>query len=210
MKLTHLLRLPLILAALSASALADYSWNFGQASGSAGAVDAPDASGSATLVFASGTGVVADASAPGGSALVFDGTQKDPGQTARALESFPAIEISLKFKPGATGPDAQTLVSVSASYEIRYNRKRGHLEFIVFHPEKKFVIVQNKIAPGAWNDVKAVFRDGKLALTVGTVTKEAALPAGVAIDPKGTRLRIGRQGDRIFVGALADLSIKAP
>lgn len=208
MKLPKLLLLPAALAALSLSAFADYAWDFSKASSSGGAVDAPDASGNATLAFANGASIADDAAAPSGKILVLDGTQENPGQTARAVEAFPSVEIKLKLKPAGTGPDRQTILAFGNAYELRYNTK-GNLEFIVFHPEKKFTIAQVKVPAGQWTDVKATYQGGKVVLTAGKATKEAVLPAGIDIEAKGTRIRVGRQGERAFVGAIAELSFKA-
>ncbi len=208
MNLPRLLLAPVACLTLATAAFADYTWDFSQATGSNGAVDAPEATGVHTLAFATGAQIADDAGAPKGKALVLDGTQKDPGQTPRALEAFPSVEIRLKLKPAGSGPDRQTLVAFGNAYEIRYTTK-GVLEFIVFHPEKKFTIAQVKVPANQWTDVKATYQGGKLVLTAGKATKEATLPAGIDIEAKGTRLRVGRQGDRAFVGSIAELSIKA-
>lgn len=207
MKLPKLLLVPAALAAFTLTAFADYTWDFSKATGSGGAVDASDASGNAVLAFANGA-TIADDAALGTKVLVLDGNQENPGQTARAVEAFPSVELKLKFKAAGNGPDRQTLVAFGNAYEIRYYTK-GVLEFIVFHPEKKFTIARVNIAANQWHDVKATYQGGKVVLTVGKNTKEATLPAGIDIEPKGTKIRVGRQGDRAFIGSIAELSFKA-
>jgi hypothetical protein len=120
------------------------------------------------------------------------------------------VAIALRFKPSGQGPDRQTVVAFGNAYELRYVPKNQRLEFIVFTSDRKFTIAQVRAAAGAWHDVQAVFRDGRLRLAVGKDVKEAALPAGVTIDARGTRIRVGRQGDRAFAGSLASLAIAAP
>jgi hypothetical protein len=204
------LLLPLLFVAGAAFAQATYSWDFSKSTGTGGAAETPDASGQFALVFASGATVAADAGSPGGQALVLDGSQAEPGQTARATAPWPGASIALRFKPSGQGPERQTIVAFGNAYELRYVTKGQRLEFIVFTADRKFTITQIRAAAGAWHDVRAVFADGRLRLTVGKDVKEAALPAGVTIDARGTRVRVGRQGDRAFAGSLASLTIAAP
>jgi len=204
MKLHHLLLTSAAFAAATLTTLADYSWDFAAASGSGGSAEVAETSGTFPLVFATGASVTTDA---GKNVLTLSGEQTDAGQTARALPVFPSVEINLKFKPSGQGPDRQTLVVFGNAYELRYTT-RGNLEFIVFHPEKKFTIAQVKAPAGQWHDVKATYQGGKLTLTLGKTTVEKSLPAGIDIEGKGTRLRVGRQGDRAFAGSIASLSIK--
>lgn len=204
MKLHRLLLSTAALAAASLTALADYSWDFSAATGSGGSAEVPESSGTFPLVFATGASVATDA---GKNVLTLSGEQAEPGQTARALPVFPSAEIKLKFKPSGQGPDRQTLVVFGNAYELRYTT-RGNLEFIVFHPEKKFTIAQVKATAGQWHDVTATYKSGKLTLTVGKTTVEKSLPAGIDIEGKGTRLRVARQGERAFAGSIASLTIK--
>jgi hypothetical protein len=204
MKLPKLLLTSAAFAAASLTALAEFSWDFAAASGSGGSAEVAETSGTFPLVFATGASVTADA---GKNVLDLSGDQAEAGQTARALPAFPSVEINLKFKPTGKGADRQTLVAFGNAYELRYNT-RGNLEFIVFHPEKKFTIAQVKVAPGQWHEVKATYQGGKVTLSLGKTTVEKSLPAGIDIEAKGTRLRVGRQGDRAFAGSIASLSIK--
>lgn len=204
MKLHRLLLTTAAFAAASLTALAEYSWDFSAATGSGGSAEVPESSGTFPLVFATGATVTTDA---GKNVLTFSGEQAEAGQTARALPAFPSAEINLKFKPTGQGAERQTLIVFGNAYELRYTT-RGNLEFIVFHPERKFTIAQAKVAAGQWHEVKATYQAGKLTLSVGKTNVEKSLPAGVDIEAKGTRLRVARQGERAFSGSIASLTIK--
>jgi predicted small integral membrane protein len=203
-------RLLLAAAAFIATSLttfANLAWDFSTARAQNGAIEVPDSSGNFTLAFATGASVGEDG---GARVLVLDGSQKGPGITTRATASFPDVQINLRFKGTGRGGDRQTLLRWGVAYELRYLAQRGALEFIVYYPPNKFTSVQVNAPAGQWHDARATFVGDKLALQVGKNVKETRLPAGSMPEVKGTLVRVGHQGDRLFVGALAALSINAP
>jgi hypothetical protein len=218
MKTKKLLLSAVLSAALSVSAFAQQNkgptaWVFSKATVTKQGVEVPPTSGAVNvLTFPAGATVASDAEAPGGKAVVLDGTQTVAGTPLRILNPMDAFLIKVNFKPAPTGADRQTLLRL-ASTELRFNRLQQQLEFIVWHgdpAEQKFVNVLAPVKPGAWNAVTANYEAGKLTLTVGKVTNTVSLPTGAVIFAAPASVRVGFANERPFSGSIAEISISTP
>ncbi len=188
-----------------------YAWDFSEAKSAKGYVDVFDSIDGNTISFKEGTALLGDPAVRGGKVVVFDGTQTAPALSLKNIPALNAIEFKLRFKASAeTSAGLQTIMSLHGTYELRYNKERENLEFIVMYPENKYVIVRVPAPAGVWHQALATFKEGKLSLVVGMTSKEEMLPAGSAINARPAYLRVGRMGDRPFTGSIAEFSIGTP
>lgn len=215
MKLSSLLLLSAAaFSSLSAPAIAEdlYSWDFSEANEARpGFVDVPDTVLDNTLTFPAGAKLVADPEVRGGKAVAFDGSQTEAARTAKTIPPQSAVLIKMRCKPSTeAGESAQTIMSLNATYELRYLKDRRLIEFIVLYPPKRYFQVRAPIVPGEWNQVLASYQDGKLSLVVGLVSKEGMMPADAVTNPQPAHMRVGLVGDRAFVGSIAELTVGTP
>ncbi|MBC8038976.1 MAG: hypothetical protein H7Y06_00370 [Opitutaceae bacterium] len=188
-----------------------HSFNFAKATVAPTYVAVNDSEGGANLLFLSGCKLSPDAEAPGGNALVFDGAATEPGISQRVIPGLETVQFKLRFKPSETGAPLQTLVALNATYELRYNRDKSALEFIILYPEKKYTYLRADVPAGIWSQAQATYKDRKLTLIVGLARKEIMLPEGAVLAPVPTTLRVARTAtERPFTGSISELSISTP
>ncbi len=210
----NLLRLSL-LAALFTTAVSSvfaqgavlHSWDFAKASGASGYATVPALVGGLALNFQNGATIENDAS-EGRTVVKLDGTQTEPGRTNRNLEPLNSVHIRVRFMPTLSGELLQTVVTLGGIYELRYNRERSSIEFIVNSPpDKKYFIIRADVSAEVWNQAVATYKDGKLTLAVGLARKDGALPPDLKPVSIPTSVRIGLVGPRPFVGSISELVI---
>lgn len=206
----------LLLAALSlaTSLLAQgaqlFSWDFSQAYAVGTSVEAPESASGPAIRFLDGAFLAKDPDEQNRQVLVLNGAQTDWGRSSRNIDPLDAIQLRLRFKPDLQGSPLQTLVSVCGAYELRYNRGRERLEFIVHLPDKKFRMATADVSAGIWNQAVATYRDGRLLLVVGMSRGENTLPDDLRPAPINTSVRIGLVGERPFTGSLSEFTISTP
>lgn len=208
--------LPLLLAgafsALAAAANGGVirSWNFSEAIAAGEIVSVPETAGGPALQFRSGASVAVDQDEGGRRVVVLGGAQADPGRTAGKLDPMPEVQARVRFRPASTGAPLQTIVAFGGCYELRYNRERSRVEFIVFYPEKKYFTVHAPVSPDIWNQATATFKDGKLTLLVGMSRSEDVLPPEAVPGHLETTVRVGLVGERAFVGSISEIVLSVP
>jgi hypothetical protein len=190
------------------------TWDFSQAVEFQDVIEIPDETGTNALSFKGGGAKRADdPDAPGGKVVQFDGTQTSPAFTRRTIDPLRSLEIKVRFKPLDQGPPLQTLVSLNAAYELRINREKNQLEFIVLSvADKKYHVLRGEHMSDVWNVATATYRDGKLTLRVGLSLKDGELPAGFAFTPQPARMQVSSNmpASRQFVGSISELSVATP
>lgn len=210
----RLLRLPL-LAAFFASAVSSvfaqgavlHSWDFSKAVGDSGYASVPALVGDLAINFQNGAKVENDPN-EGRKVITLDGTQTEPGRTNRNLNPLESVMIKVRFKPNTGGAPLQTVVTLGGIYEIRYDRDRSSVEFIVNSPpDKKYFIIRADVSVDVWNQAIATYKDGKLTLAVGVARKEGVLPPDLKPVSIPTSVRIGLVGSRPFFGSISELVI---
>ncbi len=208
----HRLLSLLVLVMLAATAHAGVirSWNFSDAITAGEIVSVPETAGGPALQFRSGASVAVDPDEGGRRVVVLGGAQADPGRTLGKIEPLPEIQARVRFRPASTGPALQTIVAFGGCYELRYNRERSRIEFIVFYPEKKYFTVHAPVSPDIWNQATATFKDRKLTLAVGMSRAEDVLPPEAAPGHLETTVRIGLVGERAFVGSISEIVLSTP
>lgn len=201
-------------AVFCAPRLLAQTWNFSKALEIRGEIEIPDDTGANALSFkGGGARLVDDPDAPGGKVVQLDGTQTAPAFTRRTMDPHQAVEIKVRFKPLDQGPPLQTLVSLNAAYELRINREKNQLEFIVLSvADKKYHVLRGEHLSDVWNVATATYRDGKLTLRVGLSLKEGELPAGFVFTPQPARMQVSSNmpASRQFVGSISELSVATP
>jgi hypothetical protein len=208
------LRLPLFVALFvtaASSVLAQgavlYSWDFSKTSGGSGYASVPPLVGDLAINFQNGAGVADDPN-EGRKVLTLDGTQTEPGRTNRNINPLESVMVRVRFKPTTTGAPLQTIVVLGGIYEIRYDRDRSSVEFIVNSPpDKKYYIIRADVSADVWNQATATFKDGKLTLAVGTARKEGVLPPDLKPVSIPTSVRVGLVGPRPYSGSISELVI---
>ncbi|MBC8011620.1 MAG: hypothetical protein H7067_16165 [Burkholderiales bacterium] len=210
----------LALAALvAASALSVFAqsrvlegWNFTEADSVGGVVQVPSSSGGTPLRFKAEAQarLVVDADENNRQVLVLSGAQTEPGRGLATLDAIPAVHLRVRFRPASSGPVLQTIVTFGGCYELRQNRERNRVEFIVTHADKKYTFARVEVAPDLWNEAVATYKDGRLSLTIGLARGDAALPEGAAVASIPTSFRVGIVGERPFHGSISEIVLSAP
>ncbi len=202
------------LAVLTAPAGFSQTWSFSKALEIQTDIEVPDDTGANALSFkGGGARLIDDPDAPGGKVVQLDGTQNAPAFTRRTMDPHQSVEIKVRFKPLDQGPPLQTLVSLNATYELRINREKNQLEFIILSvSDKKYYVLRGEHMTDVWNVATATYRDGKLTLRVGLSRKEGELPAGFVFTPQPARMQVSSNmpASRQFVGSISELSVATP
>lgn len=206
--------LSVVFALQAASPAFAQTWDFSKALDLGDYIEVADDTGANALSFkGGGARLVNDPDIPGGKVVQLDGTQTAPAFSRRTLDPLQAIELKVRFKPLDQGPPLQTIVSLNATYELRLNREKNQLEFIVLSPaDKKYHVLRGEHMADVWNVATATFKDGKLTLRVGLSLKEGELPAGFAFNPQPARMQVSSNmpSSRPFVGSIAEVVVSVP
>lgn len=205
----------LLLAALAcASSLfaqnsSSFNWDFTRAFSIGSSVEVPESSGGPAISFRDGASLAVDPDEQGRQVLVLGGLQTDWGRTKRDVDPFDSITMRARFKPAELGAPLQTVLSAGASYELRYNRGRERLEFIVNLPERKYHLIFVEAGAGIWNQAVATYKDGRMVLTVGLSRASSTIPDGLLPVSISTTVRVGLIGQRPFSGSISEISVSS-
>lgn len=200
-------------ASVSAQPAPLHAWDFSQSRRSGETIQVPNSAGGPALLFRDGADLAADPDENGRLVVILSGSQGAPGRGSANLDVIPEAQIRVRFRPAASGPVLQTVLLFGGCYELRYNRERSRLEFIVYHllkGEKKYFSINAEIAPEVWNQAVATFKDGKLTLSVGLSRSEGSLPPEAQTSAQSTSIRVGFAPERAFQGSVSEIAILKP
>jgi hypothetical protein len=193
--------------ALAAPATRAETWKAADATaGADGTITLTDTAGAST--FAGKATLVTDASAPGGKALAFDGTQTTAITAGKRLPATDDLFIQCDFKPASEGTNWQTLVTINGRAELRYFKNRKTLGLLVFSGdprETKEIAV--KVKPGEWQQVKATIKGKTITLQVGDNTETGAIIGGPSAKINNYSVLLGMGAGRPYSGQIASLTV---
>ncbi|MEN9841308.1 MAG: hypothetical protein RL376_1108 [Verrucomicrobiota bacterium] len=184
-------------------------WIFDRSSELAGLVSIDPVQGGGPIGLLPGVSLVADSRAPGGKAVVFDGTQKNWAGTTVLIPAKENLYLDLRFFATADGPERQTLLKLSRGPEIRLNQKSATVELIAWTVDKKWTSVRLPYVADEWSALRASIVDGVLTLEINGEVAVGRMPEG-KLEVGPSRVFLGYYSERTFKGAIAYLSLRSP
>lgn len=179
-------------------------WDVAEAMDKGGYPVVPDKVAGKNLIVNVGK-VVDDAQAPGGKALVFDGTQVAPLLSAKTVPQKKSFCVSFDFKPTPV-TEWQTLFRYQTDWEFRLNKTT--LKFIVWNSSRASIEVNLPFKPEAWNSVIGTVHGMELSLSLNGKTVSEQLPMGIESSGEPQMLCLGgTRTERFYKGSLANIKL---
>lgn len=193
--------------AITAPAARAETWKAADATAApGGAITLTDTAGAST--FAGKATLVTDAGAPGGKAIVFDGTQTEPIAASKRLPATDDLYIQCDFKPASEGANWQALVIINGRAELRYFKNRKTLGLLVFSGDpRETKEISVKVKPGEWQQVKATIKDKTITLQVGGQTETDVITGGPSAKVNNYIVLLGMGAGRPYSGRIAALTV---
>lgn len=154
--------------------------------------------------------ILADAGAPGGKALVFDGQQTEPLKTSGKVTHPGNVALTLWVRPEFGAP-FQSIVYFYRSFELRYFQNQGQIKLIVWpEGETRTVELGAPVKVGVWNAIHASVRGRTMELLVNGRLYSSVIPADrPTVPPFSGFMTIGHGNERPFKGGLAEIMLSS-